>query len=98
MSAVDVSAGFVFSNELRDMNLSNEEFVRRAYTVYLNREPDAAGIAYWVGLLERGNDYGCIIHGFNESDEFPLGICNSFGVTRGDYPLYQQITFWYIIQ
>lgn len=85
MSAVDVSAGFVFSNELRDMNLSNEEFVRRAYTVYLNREPDAAGIAYWVGLLERGNDYGCIIHGFGESDEF-TGICNSFGVTRGDYP------------
>lgn len=85
MSAVDVSAGFVFSNELRDMHLSNEEFVRRAYTVYLNREPDAAGIAYWVALLERGNDYGCIIHGFGESQEF-TGICNSYGVTRGDYP------------
>ena len=85
MSAVDVSAGFVFSNELRDMHLSNEEFVRRAYTVYLNREPDAAGIAYWVAFLERGNDYGCIIHGFGESAEF-TGICNSYGVTRGDYP------------
>ena len=85
MSAVDVSAGFVFSNELRDMHLSNEEFVRRAYTVYLNREPDAAGIAYWVSFLERGNDYGCIIHGFGESQEF-TSICNSYGVTRGDYP------------
>lgn len=85
MSAVDVSAGFVFSNELRDMHLSNEEFVRRAYTVYLNREPDAAGIAYWVAFLERGNDYGCIIHGFGESQEF-TSICNSYGVTRGDYP------------
>lgn len=85
MSAVDVSAGFVFSNELRDMHLSNEEFVRRAYTVYLNREPDSAGIAYWVAFLERGNDYGCIIHGFGESQEF-TSICNSYGVTRGDYP------------
>ncbi len=85
MSAVDVSAGFVFSNELRDMHLSNEEFVRRAYTVYLNRTPDPAGISYWVGLLERGNDYGCIIHGFGESQEF-TGICNSYGVTRGNYP------------
>lgn len=85
MSAVEVSAGFVFSNELRDMHLSNEEFVRRAYTVYLNREPDPAGIAYWVGLMERGNDYGCIIHGFGESSEF-TGICNSYGVTRGEYP------------
>ncbi|MCR5048355.1 MAG: leucine-rich repeat protein [Saccharofermentans sp.] len=85
MSAVDVSAGFVFSNELRDMHLSNEEFVRRAYTVYLNREPDAAGIAYWVSFLDRGNDYGCIIHGFGESQEF-TSICNSYGVTRGDYP------------
>lgn len=85
MSAVDVSAGFVFSAELRDMHLSNEEFVRRAYTVYLNREPDPAGIAYWVGFLERGNDYGCIIHGFGESQEF-TSICNSYGVTRGDYP------------
>jgi hypothetical protein len=85
MSAVDVSAGFVFSAELRDMHLSNEEFVRRAYTVYLNREPDPAGIAYWVDFLERGNDYGCIIHGFGESQEF-TSICNSYGVTRGDYP------------
>ena len=85
MSAVDVSAGFVFSAELRNMNLSNEEFVRRAYTVYLNREPDSAGIAYWVAFLENGNDYGCIIHGFGESAEF-TSICNSYGVTRGDYP------------
>ena len=38
-----------------------EVFVRRQYLDFLNREPDPAGFAYWVGQITQcGNDQNCI--------------------------------------
>ena len=34
---------------------SDEEFVRRAFEVILQREPDPGGLEHWIGFLEQGN-------------------------------------------
>lgn len=66
-----VNNGFLHSQELQNMNLSNEEFVTRMYRTLLNREPDAAGKADWVGRLNRGEENrDTLVYGFTLSREF----------------------------
>ncbi len=50
--------------------LSNEQFVHLVYTNVLQRQPDAGGLAYWVGLLASGTPRGTAMVGFSESVEF----------------------------
>lgn len=63
--------GFLHSEELKNMNLSNEEFVTRMYETFLNREPEEAGLNDWVGRLERGEETrDSLVYGFTNSREF----------------------------
>ncbi len=65
------TVGFLKSEELRQQNLSNEEFVIRMYETFLNREPEAAGLADWVGRLETGKiSRDKLVYGFTGSREF----------------------------
>ena len=48
-----------------------EDFVTRFYQQCLGREPDAAGLDYWVDLLMEGRYSGAeVAHGFVFSQEF----------------------------
>lgn len=68
---VIASDGFLHSEELKNMNLSNEEFVTRMYETFLNREPEEAGLNDWVGRLERGEETrDSLVYGFTNSREF----------------------------
>ena len=51
-------------------------FVRQHYLDFLNREPDAGGLAFWAGqITECGSDQGCIeIRRINVSAAFFLSI------------------------
>lgn len=63
--------GFLHSEELKNQNLSNEEFVTRMYQTFLNREPDEAGLKDWIGRLERGEETrDSLVYGFTNSQEF----------------------------
>lgn len=42
-----VGAGFVFSEEYMSKGTSNIEFLTMLYNVFMDREPEEAGIAYW---------------------------------------------------
>lgn len=65
------TVGFLHSAELENQNLSNEEFVKRMYQTFLNREPDPAGLADWVGRLNSGNiSRDGLVYGFTNSVEF----------------------------
>lgn len=46
--------GFLASPEFLARNTSNSEFVTLLYRVFLNRVPDAAGLAFWVAQLTQG--------------------------------------------
>ncbi len=67
-----VSAEFARSAEFAATYgaLSNAGFVDLIYANVLRRSPDAAGRAYWIGLLDNGQDRGNIMQGFSESAEF----------------------------
>ncbi|SFQ22244.1 protein of unknown function [Butyrivibrio proteoclasticus] len=63
--------GFFHSQEFTNKNLNNTEFVKVLYRTFLGREYDDAGLANWVGQLDRGEyTRDGVISGFANSQEF----------------------------
>ncbi len=85
-TAAEVVYGFFFSDEMKRLNLSNEEYVERCYAVMMDRASDAGGKKYWVEHLENGVTRLYVVRGFVESKEFTQ-ICKDYGVTRGSLQL-----------
>ena len=83
-NGADCGYGFVFSNEYLGRNTSDEEFVGMLYRVFLDREPDSAGIASWVRNLEAGMSREHIFSGFVMSPEYSQ-ICSNYGIDHGMY-------------
>ena len=53
-NAKEAASGFVFSNELKGQNLSNEDYVKRLYQGLFDREADSEGLSQWVSQLDKG--------------------------------------------
>jgi hypothetical protein len=49
---------------------NNHQFIRYCYRIYLRREPDASGWAFWENDLNRDNDYKRIERAFLVSGEY----------------------------
>lgn len=65
------TVGFLHSQELQNLQLSDEEFVRRMYQTFLNREPEENGLQDWIGRLRRGEETrDSLVYGFTNSREF----------------------------
>jgi hypothetical protein len=64
------------TNPVKDPTFDNEFFVRQHYFDFLNRAPDASGLAFWVGqITECGADPACIdVRRINVSAAFFLSI------------------------
>lgn len=74
------SDGFLHSEELKLQNLSDEEFVRRMYRTFLNREAEADGLAYWLAQLRSGaKNRDTLVYGFTQSPEF-AGLKAHYGL------------------
>ena len=82
VDGVGVGYEFVFSLEFKNLNVSNEEFIRRLYKAFMNREPDDAGMQYRLDLLSAGASREAVWGGFVHSPEF-TEICAKYGITRG---------------
>lgn len=68
-----IAAFFVTSPEFMSLygeNTSNEEFVETVYENVLRRQPDAAGAAFWIDFLDRGNSRAELILLFSNDTEF----------------------------
>ena len=76
-----VAAGFFFSPEMEQKELSNRDYVFIAYLALLDREPDLDGMNSWVAALDRENDREIIVSGFVKSVEFG-NLCNEYGIIR----------------
>ena len=81
-----VASGFIYSNELKEQNLSNEDYVEVLYRTFLNRSSDSKGKAEWVNLLNKGMSRPYIYMGFVNSPEFGK-ICASYGINQGQATL-----------
>ncbi|MBP5492183.1 MAG: DUF4214 domain-containing protein [Clostridiales bacterium] len=69
--------------EFVGLKTTNEEYLRRLYTTFMGRDPEADGFAYWLGLLNGGTDRNDVMKAFAGCPEFQE-ICNSYGIVRGD--------------
>jgi len=90
-TGAEVAYGFVFSQEVSNKKLSNEEFVIMLYASFLGRTPDEAGKWSWIDKLdfETTDNYNAPYYarkdafaGFVGSQEF-AGICKAYGIETG---------------
>lgn len=72
MSVTEVATtGFFHSQEFKNRNLSNEEYIKVLYRTFLDREYDSAGLYYWLNNLNSGAmTRDQILLGFSNSAEF----------------------------
>ena len=70
---------FFFSAELKNKNLSDEEFVTRLYQALFDRNPDATGKANWLKRMKNGYTREKVFDGFAASTEFK-NLVKSFGL------------------
>ena len=81
-SLQSVAAGFVASEEFRALYgaaPTNAEFVSRLYLNVLDRPGEAAGVDFWVGVLERGMSKGEVLAGFSDSNENVAAVAAIIG-------------------
>ncbi len=91
MTGTEVAYGFVFSPEcMANTANNNEAYVTVLYRSIMGREPDAAGLADWVGKLNCGSERIEIFAGFVNSPEFAQ-LCQQYGITKGEYRLGRSI-------
>jgi Tol biopolymer transport system component len=66
-----VAQEFSRSSEFRTKygTLSDTDFVKHVYRNVLHRDPDAAGLSYWVGKIRSGTTRGAVMATFSESSE-----------------------------
>lgn len=73
---------FFFSEEYKNKNKTDDEFLRDLYTAMFGRAADEAGLQYWKNAIYRGNDDQTLFNYFAQSNEF-RGICDSYGIQMG---------------
>jgi len=81
-TGASLADGFIFSVEMNNRNLTDEQFVTILYNSLLGREPDTQGFNHWVGRLNSGMSRRNVFIGFVMSVEFAQ-ICRDHGITRG---------------
>jgi hypothetical protein len=89
----DVANGFINSDEFKmkyGANTSNIDFVTLLYKNVLHRGPDAGGLSYWLGSLEKGMSREQVLLGFSDSPENKgQVILNADGHEAQAYRMYQ---------
>lgn len=91
-SAKEAAHGFVFSDEFKNKGLSNKEYVKVLYRVFMDREADASGLTAWVQELGRGKSREHVFNGFADSVEFHK-ICDKYGIYAGE-PSPPEVEAW----
>ena len=81
-NAKEVAYGFFFSDEFKNKNLSDSDYVKLLYRVLMGREPDTAGWNAWIRAIRNGQSRLSVFNDFGDSDEFQK-ICASYGVKSG---------------
>ena len=78
----EVAAGFVFSQEYKNKDASDTQYVLILYKTMLGREADTYGVTDWVLRLRNGASREAVYNGFIGSTEF-ANLCQNAGITVG---------------
>ncbi len=83
-TALEVAKFFYESKEFKELNITDEEFIRRNYKTFFDREPDKEGEAYWLREIRENHLLReQVFYGFSMSEEFQK-VCKSYGVKAFD--------------
>lgn len=82
VSGGQAAYGFIFSEELINRNLDNDQFLSVMYKAFFDRSADPEGYANWMGLLNNGYSREFVFLNFVKSTEF-AGICAKYGIQAG---------------
>ena len=75
----EAALGFFNSQEFKNRNLSDEEFVEIVYNTFFDRPSDKNGREYWLKRLSNGVSRFEVVRGFTYSKEFKK-LIESFGI------------------
>ncbi len=81
-TGAEAAHGFFFAPEVVDANLSKAEYVTRLYRTFMDRDPDSAGLDFWIGELASGKSREEVFYGFINSTEW-INICENCGINPG---------------
>ena len=78
------AAGFFFTGpEFEGFGTSNEEYINRLYTTFMDRTPRADEVEYWVGQIRSAKmSRRAVLEFFGQCEEF-TNICAKYGIDRG---------------
>ena len=79
LAAADIARGFIHSQEFKNRNLSDEDFLDVLYRAFFNREVDPAGKSHWLSLLSSGHSREYIVEEFIKSAEFK-NLADTYGI------------------
>ena len=82
VTGITAAGGFIFSQEFKNKNLCNEDYVEQLYQAFMGRASDEGGKAYWIGNLESGMTREQVFNGFAISTEFK-NLCESYKIAHG---------------
>ena len=83
MNGSSVVLGFFGSQEFKNREIDDTEFVTTAYRAILNREPDATGLKSWIDVLAKGKMRNSVLSGFLKSTEFD-SLCKEYRIASGN--------------
>ena len=79
LTGEQAALNFFESKEFIDHKVPDQEFVRRLYVTFLDREPDQGGLDYWTGVLAGGDTREHVIRSFTRCEEF-VKLCQDSGI------------------
>ncbi|MBO7452759.1 MAG: DUF4214 domain-containing protein [Clostridiales bacterium] len=81
LSGTQAAREFFYSDEFKNHNFSNDEYINRLYRTFMGREPDDEGKAYWLDLMSKGTTRDEVFNFFSVCDEFTQ-ICKDYNIVR----------------
>lgn len=79
-----VAAGFIFSEEFQNKDVTDDEYVEYMYNAFFGRGSDEPGKEYWVSQMNEGMSREKLFEGFANSAEF-FSLCRDYGIVSGSY-------------
>jgi len=96
LTGSDIAREFILSNEFKSKNYDNNEYLEKLYKTFFNREPDEAGMKFWLSKLEKKElNRDQVLNEFVHSKEFEQ-ICNEYGIKPFD-DLREFVSRFYIV-
>ena len=81
ISGPEIARKFFFSKEFTSRNYSDEEYIKRLYKTFMDRDADQAGLTYTKNKMKNGATREDVFNGFVNSKEY-ISICDKYDIMR----------------